>query len=563
MKTNFIISIRKHLLNAAFGTIFGISALFSQSQNWWRTNGNTPQSTDFLGTSNNSPLIIKTNNLERLRIAPNGFIGIANSNPQYPLDINGRTKFRFNVYCDSLMQCSALKVSNLSGSNNGLLITDAQGNLSRFNWSGNNNDVLTGNGSWTSINTLLPPQLWQNSGQNIFYTNGNVGIGTNSPLFSLDVVGDVRVSNNVYVGGGVIISDKVNAFTEVTAPKMTASEASLSKMRADSIMMDSTKAIYGQTIVRGDVKLENKLTIQGDAKFSGNLVATQGIKFNDSIGFKYISGNGNTPDYITFGKMSNIPSTPAVPNVCITMLNQMPGPIFYGGAMQLFYYNSSLYLSADGANGIIESGNTNPNMGGLLLNYLCGKDVYVGNANSGNLTANKNLYVNGKLGVGTNNPGCSVDIQSSVNDNGLCVETNHSVDYGYVIYAKANRPLTKVFGANLNNTENFVVYADGTVFGREVNVQVGPFNHPDYVFEPNYKNKMLPIKELEKYLIKEKHLPGMPSAKELKEKGYYSLGELFQKHLEKTEELYLYIIELQKQIDGLKKENEELKKKIN
>ncbi|HPQ08824.1 MAG TPA: hypothetical protein PK995_06315, partial [Bacteroidia bacterium] len=61
MKTNFIISIRKHLLNAALGTIFGISALFSQSQNWWRTNGNTPQSTDFLGTSNNSPLIIKTN----------------------------------------------------------------------------------------------------------------------------------------------------------------------------------------------------------------------------------------------------------------------------------------------------------------------------------------------------------------------------------------------------------------------------------------------------------------------------------------------------------------------
>ncbi|GIV28650.1 MAG: hypothetical protein KatS3mg027_2464 [Bacteroidia bacterium] len=56
---------RKPLLLAVLGTIFGSSMLFAQSQNWWRTNGNTPQATDFLGTSNNSPLIIKTNNVER------------------------------------------------------------------------------------------------------------------------------------------------------------------------------------------------------------------------------------------------------------------------------------------------------------------------------------------------------------------------------------------------------------------------------------------------------------------------------------------------------------------
>ena len=52
----------------------------------------------------------------------------------------------------------------------------------------------------------------------------------------------------------------------------------------------------------------------------------------------------------------------------------------------------------------------------------------------------------------------------------------------------------------------------------------------------------------------------MPSAKEVREKGM-NLGEFQNLVLQKTEEQALYIIDLQKQIDLLKKEIEELKKK--
>jgi len=79
------------LINAAFITIaFSVNNVLAQSQQWWRTNGNTPNSTDFLGTSNPSPLIVKTNNIKRLRIDANGKIGIGVGTDFICYDLNVR-----------------------------------------------------------------------------------------------------------------------------------------------------------------------------------------------------------------------------------------------------------------------------------------------------------------------------------------------------------------------------------------------------------------------------------------------------------------------------------------
>ena len=75
---------------------------------------------------------------------------------------------------------------------------------------------------------------------------------------------------------------------------------------------------------------------------------------------------------------------------------------------------------------------------------------------------------------------------------------------------------------------------------------------PDYVFASNYK--LMPLKDVEDYVIKNKHLPNIPSAKEVEKEGI-NLSELQIKQMEKIEDIYLYIIEL-------KKENDELKKRI-
>jgi hypothetical protein len=69
---------------------------------------------------------------------------------------------------------------------------------------------------------------------------------------------------------------------------------------------------------------------------------------------------------------------------------------------------------------------------------------------------------------------------------------------------------------------------------------------PDYVFEPSYK--LMGIGELAQYIEKEKHLPNVPKASEIKEKGI-NLSEFQMKLLEKIEELTLYTVQQAKTID--------------
>jgi trimeric autotransporter adhesin len=72
----------------------------------------------------------------------------------------------------------------------------------------------------------------------------------------------------------------------------------------------------------------------------------------------------------------------------------------------------------------------------------------------------------------------------------------------------------------------------------------------DKVFDKNYK--LLKISELESFVFKNKHLPNIPSAKEVVEKGVDNT-EMTSKLFEKIEELSLYIIQLEKRISTIEK----------
>lgn len=88
---------------------------------------------------------------------------------------------------------------------------------------------------------------------------------------------------------------------------------------------------------------------------------------------------------------------------------------------------------------------------------------------------------------------------------------------------------------------------NGLIHTKEVKVDL--IGWPDYVFTNEYK---LPtLKEVEKQINEKGHLANIPSAAEVENNGVL-LGEINKKLLEKVEELTLYIIQMNKEIELLK-----------
>lgn len=90
---------------------------------------------------------------------------------------------------------------------------------------------------------------------------------------------------------------------------------------------------------------------------------------------------------------------------------------------------------------------------------------------------------------------------------------------------------------------------EGSIGAREIKVEANGWS--DFVFEENYN---LPtLKQVESHIKKKGHLQDIPSAKEVKENGI-NLGEMDSKLLQKIEELMLYTIQQQKEIEKLKEQ---------
>lgn len=91
---------------------------------------------------------------------------------------------------------------------------------------------------------------------------------------------------------------------------------------------------------------------------------------------------------------------------------------------------------------------------------------------------------------------------------------------------------------------------NGNIHAKEIKVNNDIW--PDYVFSKTY---VLPtLEQTAKYIEEKGHLPGIPSALEVKNKGI-ELGEMNAKLLQKIEELTLYLIEIQK-------DNKEIKQRL-
>jgi hypothetical protein len=82
---------------------------------------------------------------------------------------------------------------------------------------------------------------------------------------------------------------------------------------------------------------------------------------------------------------------------------------------------------------------------------------------------------------------------------------------------------------------------------------------PDYVFEEKYRARSLD--ETEAYVKRHKHLPDIPSAKEIAHRGM-SQGEMNVGLLKTVEEMTLHLIELKKELEAQKRETARLRQEV-
>jgi len=195
----------------------------------------------------------------------------------------------------------------------------------------------------------------------------------------------------------------------------------------------------------------------------------------------------------------------------------------------------------------------------------------------------------GNVGIGTTTatPGTKLDVNGIINTNAdiqlgsgqgnsyLKLNTNSrswwagvgvtSDDNRFVIYDQTSNRHALTIGTDGNvgigiGTAQAIckLEVNGTIHAKEVLVDI---NAPlaDFVFNKSYK--LMPLNQVEQYVNTTSHLPEMPSASEVKEKGM-NMGEMQNKLLQKVEELTLYVIEQQKTINQQSAKIEELEKKI-
>lgn len=138
----------------------------------------------------------------------------------------------------------------------------------------------------------------------------------------------------------------------------------------------------------------------------------------------------------------------------------------------------------------------------------------------------------------------------------VILSTENTTTWQHYMDIKANGSAYFAGNMGLGTAINgdYRLSVNGKIRAKEVIVEA---NWSDFVFEEDYNLKSL--KEVEEFINENKHLPDVPSEKEIIENGV-NVGEIQSTLLQKIEELTLYMIEQNKRIEKLEQENAELKK---
>lgn len=391
------------------------------------------------------------------------------------------------------------------------------------------------------------------------------------------------------ITGSLRVNDSLNVSNNIEAADI--------KSRGDMIAQNNLKT-DGDLSVSGDAYISGKLDVTGIARLNGG-VRTIGLIVGDQttsypMALQTLGGS----KVFTFGFAGPIQH---LPSTCIKPYNSSSLSIFNSRAGVIHPSSPNMLdFNNDGSNGFIDYGydiGLYPVQVGdtvvapipaLKINSTCYGDVEIakggGYASTGNYLevgnpartwgVALNVKASNRVGqrITVSSPFSDAqpthtdvyNTQLFVNKNKmkaltvLNTTTNASGDEMFVVYGNGKTHIGKGRPLTGGPIANAMLTVDGVVVAKEVKVTVSSAYWADYVFDKSYK--LLPLREVQSYIREHGHLPNVPSTEEITTTGN-DLGKTDAILLAKIEECMLYIMELDKKVNELQKENRELKSK--
>ena len=514
--------------------VFCFSIYFANAQGgqpMWKLDGNSVATGKFLGTTNNEPLVFKSNNIEGFRLLPDGSVDFS-GNELFNI---GFLNVEYSKF-DSLNITKKLKV----GSNsiviensvvNHIYTTDASGGL------------------------FLQSQLYDQNTIMNFGNEGNVGIGTDNPGKKLHIKHIIPQQSDVKV------------------------LASYDYMMADTFQLAMTIAEMDSIVIRdffpGSLRLETSIIGGSTSMWDIEPIASKSQSSINKLNFTDPQHGRTIMTLSSDGKYGNVGIGTMSP------------------LQKLHVHNGNIYITGQNSSMLFGNGqNPQVGWGNYGIEYLPENTIQ---NNAGGLNFWRpfgstggyqnfifHLADNGNVGIGTGNPEYKLEVNKGCI--GILPDTLKpwtDRNWRVVVESLAGTAwrMTQP-GANgrylamgQTTTGWYWILADGKEADSEVrypmmlNIEsdgqpklvVSKFTWSDYVFDDDYA--LLSLEERKEFVSANKHLPGIDNEQTIFTEGLDipSVMEGMTKNLEEHE---LYIYMLYEMILDLKKENEELRKQI-